>query len=84
MGLRELKPPSPTALKVDVTDVRFDSEWANGKNGVRVQAVRGPQTPSLDVRWGESLASAVVNADDVYNLGLFVDSEDDAVGMMVD
>jgi hypothetical protein len=28
-------------LKDDVSDVRFYRVWANGRNGVRVQAVQG-------------------------------------------
>ena len=40
--LRTVKPQPLTTLKDDVTDVRFFRVWANGKNGVRVQAAPGP------------------------------------------
>ena len=40
--LREVKPQTLSALKDDVTDVRFYRVWANGKNGVRLQAAPGP------------------------------------------
>jgi hypothetical protein len=38
--LREVKPRSLTAVKDDATDIRFYRVWANGRNGVRVQAAR--------------------------------------------
>ena len=40
--LREVKPQPLTALKDDVTDVRFYRVWANGKNGVRVVGAKSP------------------------------------------
>jgi hypothetical protein len=36
--LRTVKPQPLTDLRDDVSDVRFYRVWANGKNGVRVQA----------------------------------------------
>ena len=36
--LREIKPQPLTDSKDDVTDIRFYRIWANGRNGVRVQA----------------------------------------------
>jgi hypothetical protein len=39
--LREVKPRPPTAVKDDVTDIRFYRVWTNGKNGVRVRAAPG-------------------------------------------
>jgi pectin methylesterase-like acyl-CoA thioesterase len=40
--LRTVKPHLLTDLPEGVTDVRFFRVWANGKNGVRVQAAAGP------------------------------------------
>ena len=40
--LREVKPQPLTPLEDDVTDVRFYRVWANGRNGVRVQATSAP------------------------------------------
>lgn len=37
-ALREVKPQPLTVLGDDVTDARFYRVWANGKNGVRIQA----------------------------------------------
>ena len=36
--LREVKPRPLTASKEGITNVRFHRVWANGRNGVRVQA----------------------------------------------